>query len=129
MGLPTQPKGARTPPTPPQPMSAAGAYSTPVLPGPNTGGFLFMPSSPTPAAMGQRPPIAVTPTPSTTRDLPTVTLGGTLYQNYRGMSMKQGSNAMQTGPAPTPPAPTTPPNPNYTATQMPIMMTGSLHGG
>lgn len=129
MGLPKQPTGAKTPPTPPQPMSAAAAYSSPVLPGPRSAGFRFLPSSPTPAMMGQPPPVAVTPTPLTSRTLPTVIMGGAMYQGGMGSAIKGGGNVYQAGPAPTPPAPTTPPNPNYTAGQMPITMTGSLLGG
>lgn len=110
-------------------MSAAAAYSTPVLPGPNTGGYLFMPSSPVAAQMGQAPPVHISPVPSSTRILPTVVLGGSLYQPGMGSSAKVGGNVMQSGPAPTPPAPTTPPNPNYAPGQMPLMLTGSLQGG
>ena len=91
-------------------------------------GFRFLPSSPVAAQMGQPPPIAVTPVPSTTRDLPTVTLSGGLYQGGVGGTMKSGHNVMQAGPAPMPHAPTTPPTPNYAPGQMAIRMTGGLHG-
>lgn len=129
MGLPPRPSGAKAPPTPPQPMSSAAAYSTPVLPGPNTGGYLFLPSSPVAARMGQAPPVHITPTPSSSRILPTVVLGGGLYQGSLGTGGSVPVGQYQPGPAPTPPIPTSTGMPNNSPTYKPIMMGGSFGNG
>lgn len=129
MGLPTRPMGAKTPPTPPQPLSAAYQYTTPVLPGPNTGGYQFLPTAPMHAMVGQPPPTPVAPIPLTSRKAPTIILGSSQYPIGGASVQKVGLNVYATGPAPIPPAPTTPANPSYGPTQMPLMMKGSLSGG